>query len=289
MCNNRCRFCAQGDKRLTVADKSTSQIKAILKKCMSQGISGVVFTGGEPTLRQDILELAGYARSCGYQSIQIQTNGRMFAYADFCKKLIHAGVNEFAPSVHGHNAELHDYLTTAKGSFYETVKGLKNLKDLGANVFTNTVITKLNFRHLPEIASLLVKMGVEQFQFAFIHPVHRAAENFDSLVPRITLVEPYLKKALKIGLEAGKKAFSEAVPFCFMRGFEGCVAESIIPDTTIFDADLVVENYNSRRRDEGKKKGPACKKCSYYRICEGPWREYPEKFGWEEFIPVKKG
>jgi len=41
--------------------------------------------------------------------------------------------------------------------------------------------------------------------------------------------------------------------------------------------------FKKQRKELGKTKFKQCKKCKYDKICEGPWKEYPEKFGNEEF------
>jgi hypothetical protein len=81
---------------------------------------------------------------------------------------------------------------------------------------------------------------------------------------------------------------TEAIPFCLMRGFEDCIAETQIPETRVFDADLTINNYAQYRILKGKSKRSACQKCVYFSVCEGPWKEYPQLFGWEEFTPVLK-
>lgn len=283
-CNNFCRFCVQGDKR-----KFGSRPGRELKKLILQGrkkAEEIVFTGGEPCLHPQLLELTRYAKQAGYETIQIQSNGRMFSYKKFCDEIIEAGANEFSPALHGHRPDLHDFLTGAPGSFLQTVLGIKNLKSMGQKVITNTVITKPNFRHLPAIADVLIRSGVDQFQFAFAHPLGRAKENFRSIVPRFPLIEPYVKEGLKKGIDAGLRVMTEAIPYCFMLGFESYIAEEIIPPTTIYDRQGVVEDFTVSRVTEGKARGPSCRKCLYYRKCEGPWREYPEAFGWSEFNPV---
>jgi len=209
----------------------------------------------------------------------------MLSSLAFCEKLIRAGVTEFSIALHGHKAELHDYLTRAKGSFYQTVKGIMNVKKLGQFVSTNTVITRSNYRNLPDIARLLIHLNVDQYQLAFVHPVGTAGENFNSIVPRFYLIEPYVKKGLEAGIKRKKRVMTEAIPYCFMNGFYEYVAEQIIPDTKIYDMN-VIENYTEYRRTEGKAKGDDCIKCSYNSKCEGPWREYPERYGWEEFNPI---
>ncbi|UZE93287.1 MAG: radical SAM protein [Candidatus Nealsonbacteria bacterium] len=288
-CNNRCRFCVQGNKREICPNRSDEEVRAILRKEVKDH-QGVVFTGGEPTIRKELAEWVKYAKELGYEAIQIQTNGRMFAYKDFCSKVIRAGADEFSPALHASNAKVHNYLTRVSGSFEQTVQGIKNLKSLGQYILTNTVITKPNYKDLPNLAKLLVDLGVDQFQFAFMHINQTIARNpqlIKEIVPKHSEVEPYVKKGLQTGIKAGVKVMTEAIPYCFMKGYEQYIAEKVIPDTTVFDNDLEIDNYGYYRKTKGKVKGPACSHCKYYKICEGPWKEYPEIFGWDEFKPIK--
>ena len=285
-CNNACLFCVQGDKRKRYKDKSTDELKAQMDDARKT-CDGIVFTGGEVTIRKDLVELVEYAKNVGFSGIQIQSNGRMFSNKKYCEKLINAGANEFSPALHGHIPQLHDYLTRSPGSFLQTAKGIRNLRELGQYIITNSVITRSNYRTLPELASLLVHLGVDQYQLAFVHALGSAQENFKSVVPQKSLIEPYVKKALDIGIRANVSVMTEAIPFCFMRGYEQYVAERIIPQTKIYDADFVMEDYTDFRLNEGKKKGEPCKECAMNHVCEGPWREYPDTFGWSEFVPFE--
>jgi MoaA/NifB/PqqE/SkfB family radical SAM enzyme len=284
-CNNNCLFCVQGHKK-EFGDKTTPEVMAIIKEAR-RNCDIAVFTGGEPTIRKDILQLVNYAKKIGFKTVQIQSNGRMFAYRDFCRKIIAAGANEYALALHGHTAELHDWLTQSQ-SFLQTVVGIKNLRELDQRVIMNAVITKSNYRHLPEIARLLAELDVDQFQFAFVHALGSAEKNFDAIVPRMELVVPYLKKAIDFGRKFGKKVMVEAVPPCFLAGYEDSIAEFGMPDMEIFDLDLVIPDYKKSRLAQGKSKGPRCQACGFQETCEGPWKEYPDKFGWDEFKPVKK-
>ncbi len=286
-CNNYCHFCVQGDKRERMPAKPEEELVASLEEGRAGGATGVVITGGEPTLHKRIVFIASKARDLGYTLIQVQSNGRTFCYEDFCKRLIDAGVNEFGPSLHGSTAKIHDYLTGAPGAFLQAVSGMRILKRLKQRVITNSVITKVNYRDLPDLARLLTSLGVDQFQFAFMHMSGRAGENKRWLTARKSLIEPYVKRALDVGIKAGRTVMTEAIPYCLMSGYEKYVAERIIPQTRIYDADCVIPDYTRTRVDEGKARGPRCGECGWHAVCEGPWREYPELFGWDEFVPVK--
>lgn len=287
-CNNRCDFCAQGEKRSFIKIKPKSEIIKALKDGIKEEANSVVFTGGEPTIHPDIIELIKTAKKLGYEYIQLQTNGRALSIMEFAKKVKDAGVNEISPAIHGSNSNIHDTLTNSPGSFNQTIKGIINSKKLGLYVLTNTVITTLNYKDLPSIAKLLVYLKVDQFQFAFVHIIGTAWEKREKIVPRKTEVMPYLYKALDTGIKNKIKCYTEAIPYCLMKGYEDCVAERIIPDGPVVDADVFVKNYGDYRRNEGKLKHKKCRKCIYFEICEGPWREYPDMFGWDEFKPVTR-
>ncbi len=289
-CNNKCVFCIQGDKRFHFPDRTYEEVIGFLDQGRKEGRESVVFTGGEPTFRPKLLlEWVKYARKIGYDYIQVQTNGRMFSYMDFCKSLISMGVNEFSPAVHGSKAEIHDRLTGAPGSFDQVTQGIRNLRKLGQYVMTNSVVTKLNYQDLPNLAQMLVDLEVDQFQFAFIHinPIIAAdEEKIKEIVPNVALAMPYIKKGLDIGIKNGIRCMTEAVPYCLMRGYEEQIAERIIPEAHVYDAEADIADYSDYRKNEGKSKGSECIKCKMNSICEGPWREYPDIFGWDEFKPI---
>jgi len=283
-CNNHCVFCVQGDKRDHVRDLTTDEAKRELEQARAT-CNRVVLTGGEVSVRDDVPEIVAHARSLGYELIQLQTNGRRLAYRSYCEALIEAGANEFNPALHGHVAPLHDALVDAPGAYAQCVAGIRNLVSLGQRVLTQTVITKQNTPYLVDIARLLVRLGVFQVQFAFVHAIGSAEVNWDSTVPRYRDVEKQLGPALDLVHRAGRSTITEAVPFCLLRGREWAAIEPALPQTTVHDGDIVIGDYERYRREAGKLQGPPCEHCSWARACEGPWREYPERFGWDEFVP----
>ncbi|MFH1510414.1 MAG: radical SAM protein [Candidatus Woesearchaeota archaeon] len=284
VCNNNCRFCVQAHKK-QFGNRPLSDIKKDLELARNN-CEEVVFTGGEPTIRSDILDLVRFAKSLGYTQIQIQSNGRRFAYPGFCRQIIASGATEFAPALHGHSPKLHDFLTGSTGSFDQTVAGIKNLKSLGQRVITNTVIVKPNYRYAENIAELLVSLRVDQYQLAFVHPIGHAMKNYDSIVPSVSLAAPFVQRGLQVGIGLGMSVMAEAMPFCTMNGYESYVSELVIPDTEIRDLQYDPD-YKKTRKTEGKQKFSQCKSCIYDGSCEGPWKEYPERMGSDEFTAVK--
>lgn len=287
-CERQCHFCVQGDlRRRYPKPKSPAELLAALREGRARA-DAVVFTGGEPTHYPWLPDLARAARLLGYALVQVQSNGRRFADAAYCRELVKAGVTEFAPSVHGSTAALHDFLTDAPGSFARTWAGIGNLLALGQRVLTNTVVTSRNYADLPALAARLAAAGVRHIQFAYVHIVGQAAKNAAWLVPRKSDAVPWMLKAVDAGRAGGARCFTEAVPLCLLPGYEDCAAERAMPVMTIYHADgTTTADFTRERLEVQKRKGPACAACVHDPVCEGPWHEYPELFGFGEFVPVR--
>jgi MoaA/NifB/PqqE/SkfB family radical SAM enzyme len=237
-------------------------------------------------LHKNIVGLIRAAKSLGYNPIQLQTNGRLLSYSSAIDAVLEAGVNELSPSIHGSTAAIHDALTCAPGSFVQSRDGIAKAVATGLPVVTNSVIVKDNVHDLPALVTLLADLGVKHAQLAFVHPVGTALEKIDDVVPRLSVVALAIAGAAEIAQVRGLSLVTEAVPLCFLRDHEAIAVETRIPDTTVVELDGEVGAYSKWRTTEGKLHGPPCEACSARGRCEGPWREYPEAFGWSEFKPL---
>lgn len=286
-CNNFCTFCVQGDKRFSFWSKSLFEIEKILWAEFEEGAKEVVFTGWEPTLHPDLLQMIDFAKKYGYESIQIQSNGMSFSQEDYVKKLINAWVTEFSPSIHWFYPQTHDSQVQTMGAWKKVVEGIRILKKHNQKIIVNSVITKQNYSEIPCLSKLLIQLWVSQFQFAFIHIVWSAYKNRFQVVPRKTLVMPYIYKALDIARLYWVPAFTEAIPYCCMWWYFNHISEKYIPQMTIVDAEMRTEDYTKYRISEWKVKSKLCyERCSFSDVCEWPWKEYPELYGWGEFQPI---
>ena len=290
-CNNNCWFCSEMANRGR-QDKTTYEIKRQLDASRKEGVERITFTGGEPTVRKDILELVSYAKSAGFEEIFVITNGRMLFYKEFAKRLAKAGLTHILFSLHAPRADIHDFLTRSPGSFEQTLKGIKNMVEVGGvKVENNTVITRKNYKYLPEHAELLVRLNIDFFEFIFVNPMTIACyfgDRFEEFVPKVSEIGKYVSRALDIGVKNGIWCTAEGIPFCRMNGHEGYATElymaqerSIVGPDNRYVADL-----NKSRKEKTKLKSEKCKKCRYYLICEGIWGYYAEHYGMDELRPV---
>jgi MoaA/NifB/PqqE/SkfB family radical SAM enzyme len=298
-CNNNCVHCVIADQRehcreLGKSDNRSTQDYIIeMNDSRSRGFDEIVFTGGEPTIRKDILFLLEYAKKLGF-NIYMQTNGRSFFYKKYAAKFVPFNIS-YTIALHGPNSRVHDSITRAKGSFNQTITGIRNLKKLGiTNIYGKVVITNFNYKHLPEIAKLLVRLGAKGMNFAFPHANGNARKYFDAVVPHYSAIMPYVYKSISYIQEfnaknnAQKHIDFEAIPFCLMVGYESYVSELHFLDSSereLKQLDSGTQDWNIVRK-QIKSKFPQCRECKYDNICEGVWREYPEIRGNSEFKPV---
>src|SRR5512141_2983489 len=90
-CNNRCVFCAQGEKRRECGARSVEELMGELMEARPAA-SGVVLTGGEPTAYKQLRVVIKAARRLGYRSVQLQTNGRTLSNVKLLAALVEAGL-----------------------------------------------------------------------------------------------------------------------------------------------------------------------------------------------------
>lgn len=283
-CNNNCLFCFQRNNTNFNLIQSSNVIKEHLFK-FKDICSETCFGNFEPTLRDDLPSLIAYAKECGYREIILQTNGRMLSSMSYCKNIVAAGCTTFAISIHGANSKMHDLLTRANGSFAQAIQGLRNIKSLGKAIVSMTTINKSNFKHLKEISLMLLNLGVYSQSYMFVDPSGNALSNFYKVVPRISLVIPYIREMIDAVKSYPNISISiKAIPFCMMSGYEDYIKE--YSDEMFYIEKNLIENVHQFRSVFGKVKFPKCKNCKFNSICEGIWKEYPLRYGNDEFIPV---
>ncbi len=280
-CNNNCLFCSVGDK-LRSFDKTTEEVLADIDRAVSEKPREINFTGGEPTIRRDILKLISHTKSKGISEIRVTTNGRMFSYDKFTEKMVEAGLTGAIFSVHCPDEKLHDSLSGVKGSFEQTIKGLKNLYSYDKTIDINTVITSKTYRLLPKTMEL-VKDYIRSVCLIFPTIDGHLKEN-KFLIPRMKDVEKYIHKAIDILRDASKQGWTLNYPVCFMTGYEG-FSSMMELQTKMFWPHTDTNLDDKRKVDNIKVK--ACENCRYRLVCIGVMKNYIDVMGESEIKAVK--
>ena len=160
-CQNDCIHCYAGGSHET-AELSTEQWKKVIDKLQDIGIFIITFTGGEPTLREDLPELLKYAQDKGIVTGLI-TNGRRLSDMAYVKNLEKAGLDFVQVTLESRRPAVHDKMTGAEGSWTETVQGIKNAQSTQIYVSTNTTLSKYNASDFPDTIEFIKELGVPAF------------------------------------------------------------------------------------------------------------------------------
>lgn len=274
-CNSACRFCiVQEGMNYYKGVPWELYKRAVDDNKTKQRYRRVTYTGGEVTLEKKLFDYIDYARESGsFEHIRLQTNARLMADMAFAKRLVDAGVDEYFVSLHGHDAETQDYIAQREGSFDEAIAGMHNLKELGACLMTNTVLTTLNEPVLADIVDTVRPFEPTRMEWWNYLPMEDYADERDLLSPMEKLA-PSLRKALSRAEEYGIETAVKYVPRCLL-GEHAKRQDNTQPDVVI-----VEEFYDKYPKF-------ACAyeaKCEYSEACLGLHHPYISKFGWEEDI-----
>ncbi|MFH0812134.1 MAG: heme b synthase [Pseudomonadota bacterium] len=131
----------------------------------------IILTGGEPLLREDILEIAAYGNRRGLRMV-MAVNGTLVT-SERAERMKEAGIRRVSISIDGATPESHDDFRQVKGAFSDAITGIEYLKNAGIEFQVNTTITKKNLHELPDIYNLAVKLGAVAHHIFVLVPVGR--------------------------------------------------------------------------------------------------------------------
>ena len=274
-CNSRCSFCfIERELQLKLPDTSWERLRAIFAKHVEAGrpYKRLIISGAEATLRADLPEIADAAlREGGFEIVQIQTNGRRLSDRHLLWKLVAAGITEYFVSVHAGDASLDAKLTRAPKSFEEMRAGIRNVREVGATLISNTVITSGSYRHLEETARFLVDEQVPECQFWAFIEFGRIGHEPEYVSYAETA--PYLQRAISLLKEAGRKVVVSWFPECLLG-----------PHADVLDnhrATLLIDDeFGDRSREYGAFECPHSSACSRFgHSCQGLHERYVEEVG----------
>lgn len=157
-CNNACAHC-YNDRPRNYPELPTETWIKILDHLWKLGIPHVVFTGGEPTLRDDLPTLIRHAENNG-QITGLNTNGRRLSDPNFVNALLDAGLDHVQVTLESHDPEIHDKMVCHPGAWEQTVTGIRNVLATRLYVMTNTTMLTHNQSTIPQTLAFLAELGV---------------------------------------------------------------------------------------------------------------------------------
>jgi len=270
-CNNKCLHCYTGGPRET-KELTTQEWLLVINKLFELGIPQVVFTGGEPTLRDDLTTMIAHTQEVGLVSGLI-TNGRKLKDEAYFKSLVDAGLDHVQITLESHDPEVHDKITGVEGSWDETVQGLKNAIASPIYTISNTTLNQYNVKDILKTIDFIHSLGLKQFacnSLIYSGKAPEVAKNFAldeaSLEPVLTQIRDHTRE---LGMEF---IWYTPTEYCVLNplqlelGIKSCsacrISMCIEPNGTVIPCQSYFVPLGNIFKDEWKKiwQSPLCLK-----------------------------
>jgi radical SAM protein with 4Fe4S-binding SPASM domain len=292
-CQNDCIHCYAGGPHET-PELNTEQWKQVIDRLSKIGVFILTFTGGEPTLRENLPELLGYAQGKGMVTGLI-TNGRKLKDKAYVETLEKTGLDFVQITLESHKPLIHDSMTGAKGSWKETLAGIRNAVQSQIYVSTNTTLSKQNATTFLDTVDFIKSLDVNAFGCnSLIYSGRANAVSDEFALPIETLKDLLPKIHDKAHLLGLKFLWYTPTQYCRFDpvqlglGLKSCTAAMINmcvgPNGDVYPCQSYFESLGNILTEPWKKiwnnplavklrkreyAEPKCKGCSQLQVCGG--------------------
>jgi 12,18-didecarboxysiroheme deacetylase len=162
-CNLKCVHCYSQSKDIEYPNElNTKEAKAMLDGLAEYGAPVILFSGGEPLMREDLMELITYARDKGLRAV-ISTNGTLIT-EEKAEELKKFGLSYVGISLDGLK-ETNDKFRGIEGAFDDALQGIRNCQKVGIKVGLRFTINKRNVKDIPGIFKLIEEENIPRVCF----------------------------------------------------------------------------------------------------------------------------
>jgi MoaA/NifB/PqqE/SkfB family radical SAM enzyme len=172
-CNLNCVHCYSSSTSSGEYGLSTDLCKRIIDILDETGVFKIQFLGGEPTCREDHLELINYAKQRRF-NVCLNTNATLISGSE-ATKLKCSEIDSVQVGLDG-IGKTNDSFRGSEGAFERTIRGIENLVSVGLRVGVVTVLNKTNIGEIMDIVNLCSKLGVDNIQFLTLACSGRGAD-----------------------------------------------------------------------------------------------------------------
>ena len=242
-CNLRCIHCYINKEQHGSSTLSLPEIEAWLELFATKSKkTNLILLGGEPTLHPALPLAIKKARSLGYSSITVDTNGYLFN--NILNKIGHDEVDFFSFSLDGATKITNDMIR-GKGSYDKCIAGIRDAVKKGFNTSVIYTVSSLNIDELKMMPPLLERLGIDRFFIQVIGIRGNPVKNDFTEIDRIGLNLAGLDKTklqvpralwTKIIPEAAEQAAELGIIVTYPKVF-------LSPKDTFECAGLVADNY----------------------------------------------
>ncbi|MEW5898106.1 MAG: putative heme d1 biosynthesis radical SAM protein NirJ2 [Bacillota bacterium] len=201
-CNLRCRHCYRDAKEKAREELTTAEGLALIDEIARAGFKIMIFSGGEPLLRPDIVTLVEHAARRGLRPV-FGTNGTLLT-PELARRLKEAGAQVMGVSLDSVDPRRHDEWRGFPGAWEAAVEGMRVCREAGLPFQVNTTAVDWNCHEVEALTDFAVEKGARAHHIFFLVPTGRAvkieeeslrAEQYEDLLRRI------LRKQQQVDIE----------------------------------------------------------------------------------------
>lgn len=276
-CDQDCRMCWQGRDWPAPPDEVFDRW---LDELCAAGVSGLILSGGEPTLHPRLPEWIARARVARVH-VTLETNAMRLAEPNYLDQLRAAGLGDLVVSLHAADAAVSDALTGTTGGFARTLAGLRQILATDLLLGIHCVVERDNFAGLEDHARFVAaelrrgEHGVRRVSYSFPIAYHRR-ELYRDAIPTFDELRPHLSAAIRV-----LRAAAIEVRFLGMSGFPVCAVES---------PQFEIHRLPARERDDNRSDRrfvDPCGECAVRDRCLGVHKTYVAAHGGRGVIPLR--
>lgn len=176
-CQLKCLHCrAEAQYKRDPRELSFEEGKVLIDQIYEMNNPLLVFTGGDPLMREDVFEIAKYAVDKGVR-VSMTPSATPNVTKAAIEKAKEVGLSRWAFSLDGPNAKIHDHFRGTAGSFDLTIERIKYLHELEIPVQINTVISRYNIDYLDEMAKVVEELKCVLWSVFFLVPTGRGQQS----------------------------------------------------------------------------------------------------------------
>jgi radical SAM protein with 4Fe4S-binding SPASM domain len=308
-CNNACRFCYAYSPYRESKEMNTDEVKKVIDIIADDAKApSLSFTGGEPTLREDLFELIASGREKGLR-VNLITNGRRCSSKEYVQKLVDAGLNSAQVSIEGPDARTHDYIVSVPGAFEQTVAGIKNLRETEIYTHCNSTICRPNLDHLEDMVDFFAdELKLSYFSMNMVIYTGTAAKLREELEVTYSEIAEIVKRVKRRANKRGIQfVWYAPTPVCLFNpiasglGAKSCACcdglISVDPEGGLLPCSSFSEPVGNLLHDGFEKvwynrasqfwrlkdfAPQGCKECEHFEYCYGACPLYWDVHGYDE-------
>lgn len=206
-CNLKCAHCYRDAGTRKAEELSTAEGRVLIDDIARAGFKIMIFSGGEPIMREDLYELASYARDKGLRPV-LGTNGTLIT-PDVAGRLKEAGVMAVGISLDSMDKKAHDDLRGVEGSWDAAVDGMRACRKAGVGFQVHTTVMDFNYGEVEQITDFALSIGAQAHHVFFLVPTGRGVD-----IAGASIKADQYERLLRRLLEKQKQVPLEIKPTC---------------------------------------------------------------------------